>query len=710
MMVGPSKIGSTRSVVLFWSRGCKIKKEFGILIKLLRNEFRVEFDMPNFPDPKSFKLFLGSMIEGKKTCWDSKISGARISRDNRMRIAMTLFMFRKRVYSEKPSLKTFLDKISQSSPEPNQFFLDFVRKEVPKLFGPGWDVKYADHCFDTVVSTKACYESRRVDGGARNEALNGRKDGQVARSEWVQKCLTGENVGNHPLRASADAVLTGGKWRIVTKANAEMQLLRPLHKIMYNHISKRKWLLRGDADSKAFVSFTQVKGEEFCSGDYESATDNLNQHVQKEILRLILQNCSNVPNGIKKLAMKSLNLMVNQVDDSEESCFEKGVVFQNSGQMMGNLLSFPLLCLVNYLTFKFLVKRDVPVKINGDDIVFRATPEEIQRWKDGVGASGLVLSPGKTLVSSTYFTLNSTLFRSRPVHVKMLPFVRSSSLFGTEDDRVKSLSGRYRSVVKGSIGKSKRSIGTLFLKVNRTYVLASAGSLTRCLGMKVSREELCSSGLWEREIFYLSLPLEEDLDEEIPVWSGRPEGFEFVRTSVRTKDDPGVKEAFVKCGWNLRNEPAKRSVLRYRYYQRNESMKYCRLLKISKQNFQRMNERRNKEIWYRVRRRMFGYWRPEVHSNQLVGKSGSLQIDLKPSVPLWDEIEEEKDPLMPPPYAITRFFECGSKGVFISDVNEHGDTAEVPEYSDYSLSAYPPPKEFDVGSIRPTGWYEKQMA
>jgi ABC-type phosphate/phosphonate transport system permease subunit len=50
------------------------------------------------------------------------------------------------------------------------------------------------------------------------------------------------------------------------------------------------------------------EGELFVSGNYESATDNLNSEIQTEILRLVLEQTRSVPEGIKALAFASLFL------------------------------------------------------------------------------------------------------------------------------------------------------------------------------------------------------------------------------------------------------------------------------------------------------------------------------------------------------------------------------------------------------------------
>jgi hypothetical protein len=174
---------------------------------------------------------------------------------------------------------------------------------------------------------------------------------------------------------------------------------------MYSHLSQFQWLLRGDAKSVRFKDFTPVEGEIFVSGDYENATDNLNAELQLAILDELLSRSYTVPTGVREHAMSIYNsaLVCDGLTDP---------VIQRRGQLMGQLTSFPLLCLVNYITFRYSIRRPVPVRINGDDIVFRATPEEVTLWERNVAKGGLTLSLGKTLKHSRAFTLNSTPFWS----------------------------------------------------------------------------------------------------------------------------------------------------------------------------------------------------------------------------------------------------------------------------------------------------------
>jgi hypothetical protein len=276
---------------------------------------------------------------------------------------------------------------------------------------------------------------------------------------------------------------------------------------------------------------------------------------------------------------------------------------------MGNLLSFPLLCIVNYLAFRYYAKvgPEVPVRINGDDIVFRAAAPVARRWMEGVIGSGLTLSAGKTLVSPQYFTLNSRLFRARRMGTPILvPCVRSTAFgFGRLEDGVAGLTGRWHRVRK-DYPCSKRVLAILeswFLRVNVRYIVASRRSITRGLDMKFSPGAISRANLWKREGWYLSqeiefpMPVRPALLDQLRI----PDGWELRRVERITKE---LKEksreagpAFVECAWSpatlttreryARFEDAKKLGPRYCPDRLVGPTKRARLLKLSKCNAKR---------------------------------------------------------------------------------------------------------------------------
>jgi hypothetical protein len=549
-----------RKTPAFWIAACSTRRRFKSFRVAWENLLGVSLPEPSISGADSssklscFKEFCSGLIEARSHIWNEPLRAANVSSDMRWSLAHSLFLFRKCLSTDAPSVPDFIRRVSEPDGEADPLFIEFIQKEIPRLFHVGWDKQYSQRCLNTTVPTKSCSENGRMFGGSRGYLLGMSEDmgWEEARADFVESVLCGTKSRLGSRHSRVVAVPTGGKWRVLTVPPVDMNRLRPLHECIYNHISRFKWLLRGDAKSSSFKDFSTKEGELFVSGDYESATDNLNSEVQKEILRLVLQNARHVPSGVVVDAMKSFSLDLRYSSEGEPPC--EGT--QRRGQMMGNLLSFPLLCLVNYLTFRWLtMDPSIPVKINGDDIVFRARPEVANRWMNGVSASGLVLSRGKTLLNRRYFTLNSLLFKSLEGGCRQLPILRSRTLFGLEEttDPVGSLAGRFGSFCPRFYGAKRTYLRGLFLRENSGYLNQSRRSCLRGLGMNITAADLKVSGLWARELRYLSLPSEKAIPPTFSCWAQVPEGFEIGRRSIRehrlASKREGLQAALVEAAW-----------------------------------------------------------------------------------------------------------------------------------------------------------------
>nr|WPR17063.1 MAG: RNA-dependent RNA polymerase [Yellow silver pine associated botourmia-like virus 66] len=424
---------------------------------------------------------------------------------DRWTVQHSLFLFRKTLPSDTgPSavLRSYASKMSTPQPAADPEFLSFVDREVPKLFKPGWDRGYRHEVCRLSLSTSSCLENRMGAGGARSLGLGTLRE---CRLEAAGLAPCDDDHLAHVL-----AVPDGGKHRVVTVNSVRQHALRPLHHVMYDHLSRKEWLLRGDVSSSRFKDFSFVEGEVFCSGDYEAATDNIPLDVYRHLLKAVGRTSRKVPDSVWSYAYA----------ESQKDLFVDGrLLKQQRGQLMGSYLSFPFLCLLNYLVFKFNVPRHVPVRINGDDIVFRASRGEVKKWMEGVGRCGLTLSKGKTVVDERFFTVNSVPLRSCGWGAKVVPFIRPLCLFNTPDSP-SGLKGQYDSMVVGAPGHAAwADLRVGFLNRFRTVVLSTQRSLTRCLGIRVTHTILRRAGLWEREQFYLSLPEERPVPFSKGCWT-----------------------------------------------------------------------------------------------------------------------------------------------------------------------------------------------
>lgn len=156
---------------------------------------------------------------------------------------------------------------------------------------------------------------------------------------------------------------------------------------------------------------------DFVSGDYSAATDNLKIQATKMVLDLIITKLS--PSDAS-LAPHLREILLEQVLVYPRDA-QQPPVLQANGQLMGSVLSFPILCILNLYTFFKTLDlqvqcdlisgrrsyKSLPVLINGDDILFRANQVRYDRWKVAGSAIGFELSLGKNFVHRRFFTVNS---------------------------------------------------------------------------------------------------------------------------------------------------------------------------------------------------------------------------------------------------------------------------------------------------------------
>lgn len=160
----------------------------------------------------------------------------------------------------------------------------------------------------------------------------------------------------------------------------------------------------------------------WCSGDYKSATDSISIHHTKAALETLLSCMSEkVSEACKRLYRKELFEQL--VKYPEWTNIEE--VEQVNGQLMGSVLSFPILCIINFVAYwesleefygKTFGSREIPCLIHGDDILFRTTHEHYAIWSEVITRFGLKKSVGKNYFHPKVFTIDSELWIERKDH------------------------------------------------------------------------------------------------------------------------------------------------------------------------------------------------------------------------------------------------------------------------------------------------------
>ncbi|QJT73671.1 RNA-dependent RNA polymerase [Botrytis cinerea ourmia-like virus 5] len=327
-------------------------------------------------------------------------------------------------------------RIDNVTPE----YLGFVGDMTKKIFTKGWDVAYKSTCLSSVLSANACYE-----GGRKKFGPLGSKN-YLDHYDYMEKILGNQDFDFQSLCRFAE-VNSAGKVRPLVVTHSSFEILRPLHKTIYNYISRFPWLLRGPPSSKSFEGIINDTGS-FVSVDFENATDNLSVLAAERILGVALNRATSIPSSVRDAALRSLRptIVYDQLGYDFEKMFEfMGVGVDSSrtstelsmGQMMGSLLSFPILCLQTFFFYLYasgqtnLTGKELRgfnrCLVNGDDLVFRTDDEKAFFLAASETCS--VINKKKTQVSSVFFNINSTLFKlRRDGRAHSVPFLRPKQL------------------------------------------------------------------------------------------------------------------------------------------------------------------------------------------------------------------------------------------------------------------------------------------
>lgn len=331
---------------------------------------------------------------------------------------------------------------------PDEFF-SYVRLEVGNMFPQGWDRSYIDAIAKYAPNTSACVERSCKKGGSRAE---------VDLDDYLAKVIGEREVEAKPLKYSE--VLTSGKLRSLTIAPADYNVLRPLHKIIFDRVKKQRWSLIGPPSAEKFEKAGfKFDGTPLLSGDYKAATDNLDLRVSSTILSAILERADIVPESVKAFALASLYPQVT---------VGGRVVDVKRGQMMGSLLSFPLLCIYNRVA-SVLALGKVPMLINGDDIV--AETRRPERWLGYLPILGLEPERSKTGISKTRLEVNSTPFVVRGGRAIICPVARLRVLAPRSQTGV--VGGELAPFTDGMAGSVKRRAEDEFVRAKRGLIRAS---------------------------------------------------------------------------------------------------------------------------------------------------------------------------------------------------------------------------------------------
>lgn len=240
------------------------------------------------------------------------------------------------------------------------------------------------------------------------------------------------------------------KVRVISKGPPFLYtFLKPVQKWLWSTLKKHevfaligRYVLPEDVE-RVLGSQMIHNGEEALSGDYVSSTNRLHSWVSETILdQLMIEIGESMPYEeldrfpknflyeLKGMMLKALtkHTFVKEYDTHTE------YLDQTEGQLMGSIVSFPILCIANAALcrmsledanqygqkYKLTKKGDgllAPLLINGDDCLLRGTKGVLRPiWEGHCSMAGLESSVGKTYFSQTFCTINSTIFDFKDGH------------------------------------------------------------------------------------------------------------------------------------------------------------------------------------------------------------------------------------------------------------------------------------------------------
>jgi hypothetical protein len=219
-----------------------------------------------------------------------------------------------------------------------------------------------------------------------------------SRQEYLSFVRDGKEFHyDHPSRYKE--VPTVGKLRPMIVPSAALDVLGPLHKTFYECMASQPWILKG---KPTVAKLSDALGRKWkTSVDLVNASDGLTLDVADIFLDVAQSTSRHVPAGIFERARRSLRPTFSYGNEDPE------YFTITNGQMMGQYLSFPLLCFQSYVAARWATRGlDAVIRINGDDALIGCdSPDVVRSYPPH-----LEINRDKTAVRENVAEINSTQF------------------------------------------------------------------------------------------------------------------------------------------------------------------------------------------------------------------------------------------------------------------------------------------------------------
>jgi hypothetical protein len=301
------------------------------------------------------------------------------------------------------------------------------------------------------------------------------------------------------------------KVRVISKEPvATSTYLKILQRFMWNTLSKTKtFRLIGTPVDEMIIQDrigALYGGELFASVDYSSATDLLYSEYSDLVAHVIAETVG--------LDDNSAELFIRLLTKHQIEHPESGVLTpQARGQLMGSVISFPILCILNAAVCRVacevsrngiwipprrarangnrkymrLTLDQCPLLINGDDALMRLTPDGYKAWSSAAGIVGFSPSIGKTFFTKEFCQINSVNFNyseaysvgPRKCRFRRVEFINMALLYGQTRSSSKvdivsmregTLGARMRMLIDFAPQSTRQSLAAAFVSRNAPHL------------------------------------------------------------------------------------------------------------------------------------------------------------------------------------------------------------------------------------------------
>jgi hypothetical protein len=302
--------------------------------------------------------------------------------------------------------------------------------------------------------------------------------------------------GKQTLAAQIQAVLEPLKVRVISKGPAtEYYLAKPFQVALHNVLRRRpEFRLIGRPCSPTdlldlWENRVELGEGEYCSFsiDYSAATDNLSAKLSKWIMEFLTLG---YPDTWINMWLATLAPHYCIYPPTPDGTVRS--VMQKTGQLMGSITSFPILCLANLGLYLRLIRDDPrPLKrklkgvlVNGDDMGYIA---RVSLWDQHVDLGrriGLEMSLGKAYCSAFFLNINSTCYHfdltKEPVCPVEVRYLNSGLYFGQgkvmnkvsdlDQESARTATAVITELVRGALPGKGCDILSLYLKKHEIQI------------------------------------------------------------------------------------------------------------------------------------------------------------------------------------------------------------------------------------------------